>query len=781
MEEFKYILGGRMRAMTTGGAPTSQAVVDFLRVCFKCPVYNGYASTECGSIAWIDLGKQGDDFNMKYNFDNVDIKLVDVPELGYTSKDQPFPRGEVCVKSDQCIPGYYRDTERTKELIDSNGFYHTGDIGEMQENGRLRIIDRKKNIFKLAQGEYVAPEPLENKFLSSEYIDQIFLYGDSLKSFLVAVVVPNVAIIKQVARDHNIAYNSDEELCKICNDITCALYKTILKDIARVGVEAKMPSYEIPRALLIDFEKFTIDNGRLTGPSKISRIGLTKYYLKKLQTLYEDLENGGDDGGSLLMAITSALSGVINTGSDTTAVDSLSATRISAILANKLGLQVSAKDLLNKNMNVVDLVNMIQNHEETKLDLKKEVDSLDDTTIVPFNIANTVVAPELVSNILLTGGTGYLGGALIEELLRRKTNAKIYCIVRGKDDQHVRERLFAHLQNAVGLAPQVFQDRVIAVRGDLSRPRLGVTDDVWEYLCREIDVVYHNGAHVNFLLAYEELKATNAASCVELLRMCVAGGKLKPLHFVSTIGVLGYVRHQTTENTPLESIVSEDDFRKLQGYSQSKMVAELVLERAKKRGIPISIFRPELIHGHSRTGYANNIEWISRFIIGVIRMGIAPITSAAIHLASVDFVASVIVDLTLRNSNATMQTLTRFNAVNTVNLNLDRDAHITVDKLIDHIVSFGYKLERVPYEQWVKHLNMLLAQSDQNPILPIANMFPSQGFPGSYNMGDLLGTANLRQGLEGSGIQCISANDEAMTHRYLKFFVEHGDVEAPNK
>jgi thioester reductase-like protein len=495
--------------------------------------------------------------------------------------------------------------------------------------------------------------------------------------------------------------------------------------------------------------------------------------LKKLQTLYDELEN--DNGGSLLNSITDALSGVMNTGSDTTAVDSLSATRISSILAQKLGLQIDAKDLIKKNLNVVDLVNLIKNHEEVILDLGKEIDSLDDTSISSKGIENTVVAPEKVQNILLTGGTGYLGGAIIEELLKRP-NVTIYCLVRGKDANHAQERLNTHLLHHVGIESSVFQNRVVAVQGDLSRGKLGIEEQQWNDLCRIVDVVYHNGANVNFLLSYEELKASNSASCVELLRMCVSGGKLKPLHFVSTIGVLGLVQEKVTENTPLDTIVSEQDFRKLQGYSQSKMVAELVLGRARGRGMPISIFRPELIHGHSRTGYANNIEWISRFIIGVIQMGVAPITDAKVHLASVDFVASTIVDLTLRNTQVALQTLTKFVAVHVVNLNPEQQACVTVNQLVDQIVSFGYKLQRVSYPQWVRQLNDLLTNSGTNPLLPIAGMFHEQGFPGSTNLGEQLGTENIRQGLQGSGITCVSANDQAMTHRYLKFFVDHGDI-----
>ena len=129
------------------------------------------------------------------------VKLVDVPDMEYYAREGS---GEVCVKGPIVFQGYYNDSTRTAEAIDNEGWLHTGDIGSWLPNGTLRIIDRKKHIFKLSQGEYIAPEKIEGIYSRSQFVSQIFVYGESLKSSLVAIVVPENDILYVWAREHNI-------------------------------------------------------------------------------------------------------------------------------------------------------------------------------------------------------------------------------------------------------------------------------------------------------------------------------------------------------------------------------------------------------------------------------------------------------------------------------------------------------------------------------------------------------------------------------------------------
>ena len=129
----------------------------------------------------------------------IELKLVDVPELGYTSKDKnPItkinePRGEIYIRGSLVFDGYYKDKEKTNEAIDKDGWLHSGDIGIIMtlHGNALKIIYRVKNNFKLSQGEYIAPDKITNFLSLSKYINQIFIYGETLKSYLVAIIVPD--------------------------------------------------------------------------------------------------------------------------------------------------------------------------------------------------------------------------------------------------------------------------------------------------------------------------------------------------------------------------------------------------------------------------------------------------------------------------------------------------------------------------------------------------------------------------------------------------------------
>jgi len=118
----------------------------------------------------------------------VEVRLKDVPEMNYWAKDG---KGEVCFRGPSIFLGYFKDEAKTKESFDSDGFFLTGDIGKWNPDGSLTLIDRKKNIFKLSHGEYIAIEYVESQYLQAKHVQQIFIYGDSLQSCLVAIVVPD--------------------------------------------------------------------------------------------------------------------------------------------------------------------------------------------------------------------------------------------------------------------------------------------------------------------------------------------------------------------------------------------------------------------------------------------------------------------------------------------------------------------------------------------------------------------------------------------------------------
>nr|VZI06617.1 unnamed protein product [Spirometra erinaceieuropaei] len=180
--------GSRIRIVITAGAPISADLLQFTRAAFCCPVLEGYGSTEtCGAITSSMCGDLGGG-HVGPPMPNCEIKLCDIPELDLVaSRDN---RGEICCRGAVCTPGYYKNEELTKALIDEGGWLHTGDVGTWLENNRLKIVDRRKHIFKLSQGEYVAPEKIEHIYAQSQYVQQVFVDGDALRSYPVAIVVP---------------------------------------------------------------------------------------------------------------------------------------------------------------------------------------------------------------------------------------------------------------------------------------------------------------------------------------------------------------------------------------------------------------------------------------------------------------------------------------------------------------------------------------------------------------------------------------------------------------
>ncbi|XP_074343151.1 long chain acyl-CoA synthetase 6, peroxisomal-like [Apium graveolens] len=281
--KIKEKLGGRLRYIVSGASPLSPDVMEFLRVCFG-QVVEGYGMTE---TACLISALDKDDILIGHvgaPSPSCEVKLKDVPEMNYTSDDQPHPRGEICVRGPIVFQGYYKDEVQTREVIDGDGWFHTGDIGLWLPGGRLKIIDRKKNIFKLAQGEYIAPEKIENVYSKCKFVAQCFVYGDSLNSSLVAVVSIDPDVFKAWAVAEGFKSKNMGELCK-----EPRARAAVLADMDAVGREAQLRGFEFAKAVALVFEPFTLENGLLTPTFKIKRHQAKAYFAKSIADLYAEI------------------------------------------------------------------------------------------------------------------------------------------------------------------------------------------------------------------------------------------------------------------------------------------------------------------------------------------------------------------------------------------------------------------------------------------------------------------------------------------------------------
>lgn len=282
--KIKAKLGGRVRFMCSGASPLSPDVLEFLRVCFGGLILEGYGMTETSCT--ISIMNEGDILtgHVGSPIPACEIKLVDVPEMNYTSEDHPYPRGEICIRGPTVFQGYFKDEVQTKEIIDEDGWLHTGDIGLWLPEGRLKIIDRKKNIFKLAQGEYIAPEKIENVYAKCKYIAQCFVYGDSFNSSLVAIVAVEPEMLKAWAASEGIQYDNLQQLC--ANPRARAV---VLADMDDIGKQAQLRGFEFVKAVTLVAEPFTLENGLLTPTLKVKRPQAKAFFAAAIADMYEEL------------------------------------------------------------------------------------------------------------------------------------------------------------------------------------------------------------------------------------------------------------------------------------------------------------------------------------------------------------------------------------------------------------------------------------------------------------------------------------------------------------
>lgn len=286
-KKVRELLGGRVRFMLSGSAPISPEVKDFLKICFSVDVHEGYGQTEnYGTISVSGFGnnKKG---TVGMPFPCSEIKLVDVPDMNYLSTDLPFPRGEICISGNSVMKGYYKNPEKTAETIDSEGWLHTGDIGLLDEENQLVIIDRLKNIFKLSQGEYIAPEKIEGTYQKHEMIAQAYVHGDSMQSQLVGIMVPDEASIMRWASKHaKFKAMTLEEVC-VSEDAKTE----ILRDINAYGKENDLKSFEQVKALYLTTNEFTVENELLTPTFKLKREKARDVFSEPIDNMYNRLTN----------------------------------------------------------------------------------------------------------------------------------------------------------------------------------------------------------------------------------------------------------------------------------------------------------------------------------------------------------------------------------------------------------------------------------------------------------------------------------------------------------
>ncbi|VBB77339.1 Putative long-chain-fatty-acid--CoA ligase [Podospora comata] len=281
----------RARTMVSGSAQLDPDVHEFLRAAFGNNFVQGFGMTETYAVGTVQMPGDFTTGNIGPPCPSVELCIESVPDYEYTVEDKPNPRGELLMRGPIIFKEYYRNPEETAKTIEADGWFHTGDIVEVDSMGRFKIIDRKKNVLKLAQGEYISPERIENVYLGScNLLAMAFVHGEPKESSLVAVFgidpvhfAPYASkILKQ-----NISAEDKAALKVAANDPR--VKGALLKLLDNIGKSHKFNSYEKVKNIYLDIEPFSIENELLTPTLKLKRPQTARAFRAEIDRMYEEI------------------------------------------------------------------------------------------------------------------------------------------------------------------------------------------------------------------------------------------------------------------------------------------------------------------------------------------------------------------------------------------------------------------------------------------------------------------------------------------------------------
>ena len=748
--ELRERVGGRVLGGVVGSAPLAGEMKAFLDAALDVHITDGYGLTETGIITRDGVVNRAR---------VIDYKLVDVPELGYFHTDRPYPRGELLVKTDIMTPGYYKRPEVTAGAFDEDGYYRTGDVMAEIEPDRLVYVDRRNNVLKLAQGEFVAVTNLEAIYATAPLIRQIFVYGNSERPSLLAVVVP-----------------THEALAEYGN--SPALKAALRQSLQQTAAATELQSYETPVDFLIETEPFTDENGLLSGIGKQLRPRLKEHYGERLEQLYTEIATAQVDEIRALREAAAdqpvpdtvvlagrALLGAAEADTDAHFTelggDSLSALTFSNLLGEIFGVEVPVDVIISPANNFAKLADYIEAQRRDgarrpsfasvhgqgaieiaagELTLDKFIDA--ETLLNATTLPHTAGAPHTV---LLTGANGWLGRFLMLEWLQRlsQRGGTLITIVRGRDSAEARARLDEAFDSGDPDLRSRFHElaarHLEVLPGDIGEHDLGLGAPVFSRLARNVDLIVHPAALVNHVLPYDQLFGPNVVGTAELIRLAITS-RIKPVTYLSTVAVAA--------NVPPGQFEEDGDIRRVSptrpindeyanGYANSKWAGEVLLREANDLcGLPAAVFRSDMILAHSRyRGQLNVPDMFTRLIFSLLVTGIAPQSfyeqdgvgsRARAHYDGlpVDFVAEAVTAIGTRVSEGYRS----FDVMN------PHDDGVSLDVFVDWLIRAGNKIARISnYDEWLARFQTALTglpeRQRQHSVLPLLHAFSKPDKP----------------------------------------------------
>ena len=501
--------------------------------------------------------------------------------------------------------------------------------------------------------------------------------ADLTSDTLTAVVVPNRDNIQLFLKQQQHLTPLDE------NDPLAMLLDAILADLRSIGEKESLRPHEIPSRLIIDFQPFTPENGLLTSSMKLCRYKLAAHYADRLKSTVSTT-SVQQRLKQIIESVRGAAVGEQQTSLISSGTDSLSTVRLSRMIEKDLGVSIPLHILFDPNITLQHLTDLIQHPSQLQSFSSSALSQLTDEH--RWNPPATGVQPSKESAdhpsvIFITGTTGFVGAFLLAELLRvYPPDCRMICLVRCDDPLHrLRQTMISYR-----IWNDADEHRLTVLRGDLSQSSFGLDQQTFQSLVNDVDVIFHCGANVNFILSAHQLAKDNVFGTREVLRLATSHPSTSiPVHFISTLSVLS------------------SSSSKSRGYAQTKWMAESLINQAIQAGLSAKIYRLGLIGPHSRSGIGNPRDLYTLLFTAILRMHCYPSTLRYGHLTvlPVDVTARSIVHLSRLPDH--------------VYYLIDRRNRMPMDEVIEGLHQSDKEMRMVESDEWEMQVQRLCDEKSE--------------------------------------------------------------------
>jgi amino acid adenylation domain-containing protein/thioester reductase-like protein len=673
-------------------------------------------------------------------------------------------RGELYVGGIGVGRGYLADPVRTAETFVPDPWsaqagarlYRTGDLGLYRADGSIEFLGRRDQQVKL-RGYRIEPGEIEQALRRQPGVKESVVVVDT----------------QTPGREQLVAY------------ITAQEHTTLVPETLLHALKAELPEYMVP-AVIMPLESIPltangkIDRQALPTPATSHEREDETTYLAPRDPLEEQLaEMWCELLGLRRVSITDDFFAIGG--------HSLLTVRLLSRIEKRFGKRLPVAAIF-QNRTIKALAETLRRYASSSpwsLTAEAGPSTVDLQAEATLSLA---CCPEIWSGrliteperILLTGATGFIGTFLLAELLKQ-TTATISCLVRTTDASAGQRKIQQALERAYLWQPE-FQARIHVLPGDLAQPRLGLDEATFAQLAEQIEVIYHNGAAVNMLYPYEALQAANVEGTREIIRLATTG-PVKTLHYVSTLSVFAHKGETLVQRVREQDNIDEYHKYVRGGYAQSKWVAEKLVTIARSRGLPVVIYRPGRVTGHSQSGAWRDEDTLSLMIRGCIQLGMSPaLASDTLEMVPVDYVCQAIVALARRKTSPGQA------------FHLYNPATTRVRDVITWIRELGYDIQQVAYPVWQAELARQAANGEENALAPLLELFLQPGqdvllsppTPEAAQAQEAMQqvpvvlpeTRQTQAALARTGITCPPL-DARLIRAYLAYMVENNQLKAP--